>query len=100
MHVRIGVDGELLEEIDVENGLRQGCTLAPTLFNPYACAMAERWVDRVNNIDGASMYVSYKLVKQLFRRCVRGACEIVFFKGEFADDVALICWPLQEKLLS
>ena len=88
MHARIRVDGELLEEIDVENGLHQGCTLAPTLFNLYACAMAERWVDRVNNIDGVGTYVSYKLDKQLFRQSVRGACEMVFFKGEFVDDVA------------
>ena len=49
MQARIKVDGELLEEIQVENGLRQGCTLAPTLFNLYACAMAEKWTDRMDN---------------------------------------------------
>ena len=52
--------------------------------------MAERWVDRVNDIDGVGTYVSYKLDKQLFRRSVRGACKMVFFKGDFADDVALL----------
>ena len=59
------------------------------LINLYACGMAERWVDRVNNIYGVGTYVSYKLDKQLFRRSVRGACKMVFFKDDFADDVAL-----------
>ena len=34
---RVRVDGELLEEIEVNNGLRQGCTMAPFMFNLYAC---------------------------------------------------------------
>ena len=41
MVARIRVDGELLEEIEVSNGLRQGCTMAPTLFNVYACVVAD-----------------------------------------------------------
>ena len=34
MKAQIRVGGETLEEISVENGLRQGCTMAPVLFNP------------------------------------------------------------------
>ena len=33
MKVKIHLDGELLDEISVENGLRQGCCMAPVLFN-------------------------------------------------------------------
>ena len=33
MEANICVEGELLEEISVENGLRQGCCMAPVLFN-------------------------------------------------------------------
>ena len=33
MEASIRVDEELLDRIEVTNGLRQGCTLAPTLFN-------------------------------------------------------------------
>ena len=39
---RICIDGEPLEEeISVDNGLRQGCTMAPSLFNLYACLVVE-----------------------------------------------------------
>ena len=51
------VDKELLEEIDLEKGLREGCALAPTLFKLYACIMAGRWMDRVKHIDGAGTRV-------------------------------------------
>lgn len=33
MEAKIRVDGEFLEEIEVNNGLRQGWTMVPTLFN-------------------------------------------------------------------
>ena len=35
MKAAIRLEGTLLEEIDVENGLRQGCCMAPVLFNLY-----------------------------------------------------------------
>ena len=70
MKAKIRVDGKLLNEIEVENGVRQGCTMAPTLFNLYACVMAERWMSRVHDIDGVGTYLFYKLDQQLFRRYV------------------------------
>ena len=68
MKARIRVDGELLEEIEVENGLHQGCTMAPSLFNLYACVVAERWLDRVSDIEGVGTYLLYKYDLKLFRR--------------------------------
>ena len=35
MKVRIRLDGALLDEFSAENGLRQGCCMAPVLFNLY-----------------------------------------------------------------
>ena len=41
MKARVRVDGELLEKIEMTNGLREECTMAPTLFNIYASVIAE-----------------------------------------------------------
>ena len=89
MKARLRVDGEMLEEIEVANGLRQGCTMAPTLFNIYACVVAERWLDRVKTIEGVGTLVVNKQDGRLFRRSLRNASGTLLYKGEFADDVVL-----------
>ena len=89
MKARLRIDGEMLEEIEVANGLRQGCTMAPTLFNLYACVVAERWLDRLEAIEGIGTLVVNKQDGQLFRRSTRNASETLLYKGEFADDVVL-----------
>ena len=67
--VKIQVVGELLDEIEIENSLRQGCTMAPTLFNLYECAVAESCMSRVCDKDGVGMCVFHKLARpELFRR--------------------------------
>ena len=61
MKAQLSINGELVEEkIDVDNGLRQGCTMAPTLFNLYACLMMERWTARVEDLEGAGTCLLYK----------------------------------------
>ncbi len=47
MKAKVRLEDEELEEIEVTNGRRQGCTMVPSLFNLYACAMAEIWMERV-----------------------------------------------------
>ena len=44
MKAKLWVDGKMLREIEVENGLQQGCTMAFALFNLCACVVAERWL--------------------------------------------------------
>jgi hypothetical protein len=66
--ITIRVDGDTLNEIDVTNGLRQGCCLAPVLFNLYACKLVERWTDRIEHINGVGAQLSFKLDGKLFRR--------------------------------
>ena len=74
----------------MNNGLRQSCTLAPTLFNFYACAVQETRWNKINNIQEVGAHILYKLDKQLFRRYTKGAKEKYITEGQFADDVALL----------
>ena len=56
----------------------------------YACAVAERWLDKANEIKGVGTHILYKNDKQLFRRYTRGANQTCFTECQFADDVALL----------
>ena len=42
MKARVRVDGTLLDDFNVSNGLRQGCVMV--LFNLYASIVSERWL--------------------------------------------------------
>ena len=66
------------------------CTIAPTLFNLYACIIAERWVERVKEIADMGTLLLYKQGNRLFRRLTRNANEVLLQKGEFVDDVVLL----------
>ena len=90
IEARIRVDGELSEETEVNNGLRQGWTMASTVFNLYASVVAEKWTEAVQDVEGVRAKLLYKLDQQLFRKSTRGASEISVDKGEFHDDVALV----------
>ena len=70
MQVTIQLDGSILDPISVENGLRQGCCMAPVLFNLYACLFVERWVERVADIAGVGVNVMYKHDRKLFKRYI------------------------------
>ncbi len=43
MKAEVRVGGSLSDSFEVRNGLRQGCTLAPTLFNIYFSAVVGSW---------------------------------------------------------
>ena len=75
---RIRVDGKLLGEIEMNSGLRQGCTMAPTLFNLYAEVVAEKWAEAVQSVEGVGVELLYMLGQQLFRR----SSEMTVDKGE------------------
>ena len=50
MKARICLDGTMLEEIEVQNGLRQGCC-APVLFNLYTSLAVGKWLVRVEDTE-------------------------------------------------
>ena len=90
MRAKVRLEGVTLEEIQVHNGLRQGCCMAPVLFNLYTCLATERWLERVQDVEGAGMTIQYKLDKKLFRRYTSNASEGRVTECQFADDCALL----------
>ena len=46
MHAEVRVGSTVTDRFELQNGLRQGCTLAPTLFNIYFSAMVADWRNR------------------------------------------------------
>ena len=62
MNASIRVDGELLEEIEVYIGLRQGCSMASTLLNLYACVVGEGWLSRVAEMEDVGAILDTSLI--------------------------------------
>ena len=75
MKAKIHLDSELLEEISVANGLRQGCCMAHVLFNLYTTLLIERWRAGLAGVDGIGVIVKSRFDKKLFRRHTRNATE-------------------------
>ena len=61
MRARVRLEGMMIEEIQVQNGLCQGCCMAPVLFNLYTCLTIERWLEKVRGDEGVGMTIQYKL---------------------------------------
>ena len=76
------------DAIEVTNGLRQGCTLAPTMFNLYFSAMVRCWRDRCPQ---AGVTVKYRVGRKLVgdRTAKVRLQEVCVTESQFADDVAL-----------
>ena len=72
MEAKVRVDGELLEAIEVKNGLRQGYMMAPIQFNLFASVMCEKRTEAVQGVEGVGEKLVYKLDQQLFKRSTRG----------------------------
>ena len=85
------MEGELLEEMEVENGLLQGCTMAPTFFILYACVVSESWLCRMHDVEGVGTYLLYKPDQPLLSWYTKNAREDSPYKCEFVD--MLHYWP-------
>ena len=90
LKAKISLNGELLEDINVENGLRQGCCMAPVPFNLYTTLVIERWQDQMADSEEVGATVQYKQDKKLFRRYTKNANKQKISECLFADDGALL----------
>ncbi len=87
MKAEVLVDGQTTPEIDVTNGLRQGCSIAPTLFNLYFNAVIMCWRDRCQSLGVDILYkCGGKLIGEKTRRpSADKVTELLF-----ADDAAVM----------
>ena len=75
MKATIQLEGNLLDPLEVDNCLRQGCCMAPVLFNLYLCLVIECWQTRVRDIPGVGVNLKYKFDGKLFGRDTRNALD-------------------------
>ena len=88
MKAEITVDGAITPEIEVTNGLRQGCTIAPTLFNLYFNLVMGQWYTKRHSFGTE---VHYKCGGKLVGERTRRPLKNTVTKLQFADDAALVC---------
>ena len=88
MQAEVRVGALTTESFEVRNGLRQGCTLAPTLFNIYISAVVATWR---NTHKEAGVDVLYKHGRKLVgdRTTKSRLNEMRVTETQFADDAAL-----------
>ncbi len=89
MKARLCIDGKVMDPITVAKGLRQGCYMAPVLFNLYTCAVMEKWLEKRETEVEVGVRVLYKLDGKLFRRLQKCRARVVT-DCLFADDGALL----------
>ena len=88
MQAEIRVGDTTTDKIKVLNGLRQGCTLAPSLFNLYFNAMMSAWRAKCPE---AGVTIRYKHGRKLVGdRTAKSRLECVkVTESQFADDAAV-----------
>ena len=92
MHVRVRVKGQLSDEFVVHVGLRQGCVLAPILFNIYFAIIVEEANKRREK--GGGIFIKYGLggnpLNTTTRKEERKIVTKEIWNMLFADDAALV----------
>ena len=88
MQAEVSVKDMTTDTIEVMNGLRQGCTLAPTLFNVYYSAVVASWRSRCLP---AGVDVRFRHGRKLVgdRTAKSRLSNVRIFESQFADDTAI-----------
>ena len=87
MYAEVSVDGDVANEFEVCNGLRQGCVVAPTLFNLYFGLVIQQWRAKCSTFGVKILYkCGGKLVGERSRRLDR----CLLTELLFADDAVAV----------
>ena len=96
MKVKVRVGNDHTDDIEVRNGLRQGCVLAPVLFAIYAYAVLIDWRDRC---EQQGIEVGYSFTTKhggclphsnMPAKAIAHSLTQTINECQFADDVALV----------
>jgi hypothetical protein len=88
MHATVKAGTMISQDIEVHNGLRQGCPLAPSLFNLYFFAMVANWRDCCSQAGVNVLYKhGRKLVSDRTAKSKLNRTKIT--ESQFADDAAV-----------
>lgn len=87
MHAEVRIGEAVTNSFEVHNGVRQDCTMAPTLFNIYFSAMVTIWCDQC---DDAGVTVLFKHGRKLVGDCTAKSrlLRVNVSESLFADDTA------------
>ena len=93
VRVRVG-DGHS-DLVQVRNGLRQGCVMAPVLFTLYAFVVVLDWSDRVSSEPDVGFAFSFKHGGRIPSSLLPHGCKIAGIltkirELQFADDLCLV----------
>ena len=90
MKTSLVLAGADVDQIDVHNGLRQVCCMAPVLFNIYMCAVFQQWYKAIADIPDIGLPVAANAGGRLLFR--RSRTDVVKRHNDcqFADDSALV----------
>ena len=88
MHAEVRIGSDTTEKFEVRNGLRQGCTIAPLLFNIYFSGVVANWR---GEWAGEGVNMLYKIGRKLVgdRTAKSRLKEARVTETQFADDAAL-----------
>ena len=88
MVATVAVSGEEAPPFEVRNSLRQGCTIAPTLFILHFEQVIRCWLHHCNAVG---IKVLYKIGGKLVGERTRIPSSFELSQCLFTDDAALIC---------
>ena len=87
MQAEVTVNGQVAPKFEVCNGLRQGCVIAPTLFNLYFTLVMEQWRGKCSEFG---VDVLYKCGEKLVGERTRRPSHIRVTELLFADDAVAV----------